>query len=835
MVTEKRLSLPQRSILKQKSNYNDEDGTSDSLQISSQMQFSMHGLTKEQLLGGNNTTSRINTAQLQSKLNRSVSFAPDVTLHKFDFIPEIPIKIRVPRRKSMLHPLEPTQLQNETMELTNPVNTEFLENENEGASNSPIYEPVFDKEVSMEITQLFTKHSGTPEPDQIGLLEEANTAEETMELTNMQPTLTLKPAEESMEITKPIGADTLSTEVYVNEEEEEPMDITDQQFIERSLSPITLESLTQKQYDSTMEITNVFELNAGDGKQKPPMLMHSSQFVTSTQNDHPLDGTKTLLEPISSKRRKLDDSGHYSSPLKGQIMYEDNLSDAERLSPIPVPIEYTPDKKPLSDISIRKSPSIIAGDFSNTTIKPSFQDEVAEPIPLKKFLDAAGISFSVDLASIENFVPLDFTFTDDIEAISTAQIYNSLYLHAPILEIYSFITKELYRRVTDSQRLFQELEEQISNNPPPSLFRTYFESSDEAKVSINEQITLIQHFAGMEAKKVWVEWRCQHLRGIKAVLEENLSIVEKEYLEVVKQLTEINSIKQRVKSIEKTLIQEVELLKQGGAIIPSTVGFSEKLKVEKLKRELSKSMATINNMETLQKQHIDITENITKLKTQIAAMKQEIDSLKSAHGRNKAYLDYDVNKIKAIFHQTQLFTGIKFDRLVGSLLQVSLHSNKLKITLDLSKADDLESLKIAYHIPNDAEAHFTKFLLDNLKKRSKNVLSFVKNIQNELLAVKKLNLEFQRLQCILPSKIMKSANGLVLHITDLEVARNTKVIYRLAISDFADIIVKHGKGIITMSAQVVYGNGITQELLERHILAKSRKLLPWFKELRPII
>ena len=38
-------------------------------------------ITKKDVLDGNNTTSRINTSNLQNKANRRVSFAPDVTLH----------------------------------------------------------------------------------------------------------------------------------------------------------------------------------------------------------------------------------------------------------------------------------------------------------------------------------------------------------------------------------------------------------------------------------------------------------------------------------------------------------------------------------------------------------------------------------------------------------------------------------------------------------------------------------------------------------------------------------------------------------------------------------
>ncbi len=169
----RRLSLLPKSILKQK--FKNDDTTSNSQNLTmSQIQFPTQGLSKEEILDGNNTTSRINASF--SKGSRRVSFAPDVTLHKFDFIPQSIQNVREPRRKSALtvevpinHDLsgerKDTSDSGETMEFTSPIGSIFQTTEPSDESKNDSYQPIFDKEVSMDITQLFAKHSAKPDDD----------------------------------------------------------------------------------------------------------------------------------------------------------------------------------------------------------------------------------------------------------------------------------------------------------------------------------------------------------------------------------------------------------------------------------------------------------------------------------------------------------------------------------------------------------------------------------------------------------------------------------------------------------------------------------------------
>ncbi|AET37984.1 kinetochore-microtubule binding complex subunit SPC105 Ecym_2237 [Eremothecium cymbalariae DBVPG len=885
MSSEKRHSLPPRSILKQKSNYDEEDRTSDTLQITSQIQFPTHGLTKEQLLGGNNTTSRINTTQLHSKLNRRVSFAPDVTLHKFDFVPELPTKIREPRRKSMLNAFESNGNENDTMEFTNPVTTAFKKATDE-INKSPSYEPIFDKEVSMEITQLFTKHSAKPdvENDESSIVKQND--EQSLELTDVQTVghpkefNELHVINESMEMTG-----TLESEKDDDHAEpqmiEESMEITGQQILneaqdsfplqqeERNTPPIQDETINsdlmhltdlgpalmdgeyrmKDQEESTMQMTNIFEpeLNekasyGGDTmdftKVARPQAMGnfpSSQVVTSTQEVQRSDSNDILLKVSSSKRRKLAD-GSYISPKKTSEVHEE-LSDAERLSPIPLPAEYSPDKNVKSSSIMVLSPEKGSRDTFEESSYKEFQvlskEEAIEPISLESFLDATGVSFLIDLQIIEKIEKIEFRYTEDITKVSTAQIYNALYLQIPILEIYSFIVKELYRRIHDSQELFHEVQEQISNNSPPLLFRSYFESSDEVKKLMNEQIVLIKSFARMEAKKVWLEWRCQHLKGIKSVLEENLSLVQTEYAGVVKHLNEINDIKDRVKTIEQTLMRELQTLKNGGPVVRHGSSIAERMKIEKLKRELSDNMVKLNGLEDLEKQRTIIRENKSKLHSQIAAVKKEIDSLKALLNRKKIHSSYDVKKLQNMFSQIQLFTGINFVKLVGSELHLSLKANKVNIGFDLLKTNNPQAVSITLNATSSFEENIFKYITKKLKQKSTNAFSLILDLQAELYLIEKLSAEFQRLQYVFPSKILtRNDHDLTIKITDFEASSNSKVIYYINVSDFISVINSPNSKKISAQAQILYGDDLTQALLEQHINARTRKLLPWFKHVQ---
>lgn len=201
---------------------------------------------KSDLLEGNNTTSRINTLALQERVNRRVSFAPDVTLHSFDFVPETRANLREPRRRA--NDILVTSTQNEempdedgslSMDLTSLVTV----------SKQP-YKPVFDQEVSMEITQLFPKHDKMFPTD----------TEETMEFTALQNHSNNGiPEQSTMEITEvhsskqPAEASPLETPPSSKRRKlEEPSNISESESSEEQdmelslmekLSPIKLHSL----------------------------------------------------------------------------------------------------------------------------------------------------------------------------------------------------------------------------------------------------------------------------------------------------------------------------------------------------------------------------------------------------------------------------------------------------------------------------------------------------------------------------------------------------------------------------------------------------------------
>ncbi|AAS53314.1 AFL058Cp [Eremothecium gossypii ATCC 10895] len=896
MEPHKRYSLPPRSILKQKSNYDDDERTSDTLQISSQIQFPTHGLTKDQLLNGNNTTSRINTTQLEAKLNRRVSFAPDVTLHKFDFIPEVPVKFREPRRKSSLSVLEKSH-DNDTMELTNPVTHAF---DGLGRVEEPDagYEAVFDKEVSMEITQLFTKHSARPESEAEGAEAGLGRApvEETMELTNLHNLhgpLNTGTGDESMEMTDTHQAGPAPNEAEKNdanngaEEEEdggddaptpateESMEITGQQSVGRipssgspsaklsgvatarmvsmdgdSMEITGLQQLSQAhEYreapDATLTLSNVFEGPKHLNEQRAEETMDftafpklnealtiDSQVVTSTQEPPAYKALSTIK--ISPKRRKIAE-GIYVSPVKPNPI-EELFSDAERLSPIPLPPEYSPSRQANSSnpvLSPADVPKLPHDNYAMKAVDQQPKEEPVEPISLQMFLDTTGISFVIDLDGVQNYDPITFTYTDRIEDISTRQIYDALYLQIPLLEIYAFIVKELHRRILDSQRLFQELEEQISNNPPPYLFRNYFESSDEVKQLMKEQIVLIKSFARLEAKKVWFEWRCQHLKGIKSVLEENLSLVQTEYAEVVARLNEISDIKHRLQALEQSLRHELELLRNGEKPMRVTT-LADRLKIEKIKSELKANMIKLNNTANLEEQKEAISADINALRSQIKDVREEISSLKSLVLKNKLHTAHDVSKLRLLFSQMQLFTGVSFRGLSGSELQLALNST-INVSFDLTQVDNIKDIAVSYQTESQFERHISTLFINEARHAAPNAFTFVLAVQSKLQHIRNVCMEYDRLQAIFPTRLVTVRDTDLIELTDLDAVRNAKVHYHIGIPDFVAAVTSADQKKITIRARVAYGKGVTQELLERHLLSRTKKPLPWFRQFQVVL
>lgn len=686
--------------------------------ISGHFQPLVRGFSNTEAIEGNNTTSRIDTLALQEKGNRRVSFAPDVTLHSFDFVPETRVNLREPRRKAAEFVATSTQQddsdeENETtsqpMDLTSPV----------VVSKQP-YKPVFDQEVSMEITQLFAKHD-----------EEAEN-EETMDFTGIP-----SPAVKSVEREDAGG--------------------------------------------NTMDFTAI--------------------------HDSKKEG-KVFTTPPSSKKRKLNPeviaSEHESSDEQDM-----ELSIMERMSPI--------------------------------SFKPAGPKlERTQTHFLKNFISETGISFLIDTDLIEKkgiHVSFETLEHSEREKFRINQLLNALYLDTPILEMNAFICKELLRRVQQSKKQFDDLDEQISTSqPPPLLFTEYFGSSQEMRQLMNEQLQLVKSYSKLEAKKSWYEWRSRHLNGIKTVLHENLSLLEEDRANVRKSLTGVQEIRARAEALRKSIKKEVELLKElSTESYQEEPSLDERLKMETLRQALAQHSVDIGNAQQIIDKNKTLKEEVEIKKARLADLRRELQLLAKDKSRlkRKNFSEYDIKKCRNRLRMLGIISGVHFERYTQSELTLSFPYINFPLVLSVNLSNLNGNDLYSYQVVRPREAvsvfdHCYRFALRGHSDVSHLPLFlFIQAIKRSITIMKILFM----LKLAFPVQIETSDKGTTLRIKDYDSKACTKATYLISFDDFVQSIFK-SESRVSVKATIVDKARLSASTIPSIFTKKIARIMPSFDESR---
>ncbi|QLQ77913.1 hypothetical protein HG537_0A01600 [Torulaspora globosa] len=713
------MGAPAKGILKSSQN------TDQSQQLYG-VDSSFQGDVQLDLPEGNNTTSRINTLALQEKVNRRVSFAPDVTLHSFDFVPETKSALREPRRRA--NEILVTSTQNEevadvvedeslSMDLTSPVTV-----------SKQAYKPVFDQEVSMEITQLFPKHDKTHVTD----------IEETMEFTAVQ-----------------------------------------NQVIPEQ---------------STMEITEV----------------HS--FKQPAQ-ESPLE------TPPSSKRRKLTESSNDIVESESSEEQDMELSLMEKLSPIKLNSPEPEGTKPVA----RES----------------------ESYSLQQFIESTGLSFFIDTDLLgATKKPIVFKTTQEQQPANFRlnKVLNVLYLDTPVLEMDAFICKELLHRVEQSKKQFDDLDRQInSSSPPPLLLSEYFNASYDMRQSMNQQLHLVKSYSKLKAKKSWLEWRSQHLNGIKTVLEENLALIRDENTKVELELTKARDIRSKALALREAIRNEIVLLKE----LPREARqeekrLEEKVKLEQLKQELALHAVDVTNHQALAEKNNELKRKLADRTAQLVALKNEIKSLDQLHPmkpKKSGFTQYDIKKYSSKLDIMGKISGVEFVQFKKSELTLKFAwlDTSQELTINLSNLNNTSAKTYEIIGPSDMT-----FIFDHCYLNAKKTVSVTSPHQHLSLFLasarqsQALMKEYTLLRLSFPVELRLKNDVKVLEIRDFDLRTNSKTIYELNLNDFLTAT-QDKKSTVRIRTTVIENGHSTSSSNPTAFLKKLVKILPWFDVSRVIL
>ncbi|CEP64769.1 kinetochore-microtubule binding complex subunit SPC105 LALA0_S13e02586g [Lachancea lanzarotensis] len=828
--------VPGRSILKQKLG---EEGGEENLTISD---IPVFGSTQEipSSLTQNNTTSRINTSKLQSKLKveRRVSFAPDVTLHRVDFVPQQSQSLREPRRKNAFKGSSNMAAEElaDSLKAGEPWKSggDISNAVSDGRAESALYTPVFDKEVSMEITQLFSKHSEKPEKS-----EETFDEAEDMEVTEFRGSGSTRPERdaeeddsgEDLDLTKPQTSRAISIEGDVN------MDITGPQRGIQHPETVSYSSRPVDDDQSDMETTEPFRtpitapVTIADGEEaianQLPISdeLGSKLIVTSTQeiDDSNLSQEMHQDQNVSSKRRKLNtknDEASFSA-MAGTAMDDDmELTMMERLSPIQIPA--------------------IAGSRAHADDPVKLNNSEVESLSLGAFLDTVGIKAHRDIEKSTTVNKLGFGKVSENGHGVAVDVYRALYANMPILEIYAFCCKELLRRVQRSKLLFEELEQQIGTSASSSLFKKYLDSQGATRDKMNGRITLLREYSRLQAVKVWFGWRLGHLKGIKNVLQENLFTLREELDVLSTRITHVSDIKNRIFEIKQNIVREIRVCKESSKFKKNNCGsptVPDRIKIESLKAELKDGLKDLEKISEMSKRAEALRIQVKTTKQKVIEAQKEIALLNSRIKTSSKFTKYEVPKLRVIFEMMQRLSGVLLRQYEGSVLKIELQGSPFVLNFDVTKSDKIDEIAISIA---DSATDLCKALclttIQSAQRSAGNGAQLIFALLAKSENVRRMLIEFESLNLVFPCKAVTASTGQVdIEIRFYDPILNDCATFLLSLDQFVLALDSdRSKRFLKLRLKSASQNGSDWKGLIFHFKSKASSFLPWQKAFEAI-
>ena len=834
-----------------------------------------HAFSQPQIPDSNNTTSQLNV-KMNGKIDRRVSFAPDVTLHRFDSISQ---QKKDTSMNDDSEQMDFTQSMNknqndvgeESLDMTQTYNenrnTQGNEEEEEIGEESmeftmrqeqltPIMVPIESRTETNEETipeiNIGEKHVNKRSETDDNEIHQND--EEPMELTgivsveNTNNSPTMQPDIESVQESQPMDLTQISkgTDNVVSSQ---PMEFTQIQTPKENVKvtesqPMEFTQVQQhRAYDKFMD-SQPMELtqlqNTKDTTRKP----ESSQmdFTQPITNDTIIDrdpvkvnATSVTKEPETSKipntvteqkipppsnipriirkRKRLEepimpvtsDSNQPEMKKLDSGRNEPNIEEMEKMSPIRVP-EYN--------------------DFSKEN------ENQALDYSLKSFIEEIDVGFLSDLKILKQDVkPVQFPLiSQSEESIFKAQrLYDALYNDIPVIQMNTFIIKELLSLGTQSSKSFENLDQHIrASANPPLLLLDYFNSDERTKQNMKEQLQLIEYFSKVTARKSFSEWYLSQLKNLKNVLIENESFLEQEYQRIRSTLTEMETVHNDIINIKKLLITELQSLKNNSNKVPEDeFNLNQRIRLISLKQELEKNKLSIEK-------YSDLVENEKRINDQIKLNESKLEDIQrkfsSVVGQNGEIIEGtpETDASNPLLSLLQQITGIEIIGYQQTTLRIRipdisndiLNVNLNKYATNIITIDKSSNKLLPYIINYVVE--------DSKTDNNTTAIEIVCKIISKLKDMAKVLKEFEFLDLLFLTKISPNNN---IQIFDYNLLLTDEIVLEIPIDRFIEAILSPD-GQITFTARVTEGPSIEIPEIIARISAKTQKILPWFNENR---
>ncbi|CAI4062263.1 hypothetical protein N7582_002087 [Saccharomyces uvarum] len=825
-------------------------------------------ITKKDVLDGNNTTSRINTSNLQNKANRRVSFAPDVTLHSFTFVPEQNNEVKEPRRRKTTINSPTKKLSQEdpfvtSTQIDDARKQETGDNEDADASGMEFTEPLLiapdankvsqDDLTSMEMTDIFPQ-SMRPEGPDIG--EERNESsqkvdeaekirEETMELTGIHYVHNFGATSEEIDEGEPIELTAYETNPFISNSVANfsNHDLEKSDDKEKGAP----ESENEINSSQPMEMTEVFnaDTQGDDDISDDGNEMELTQIQTHSNHRNPhiyneeLSYKKHMTTP--NKRRKLDAVSHYAVSVTTPVKEgadageeENDLEMMEKMSPITFSdvdnkVRTKSHRAPMTESGVENVDIQIDNDYpkdaegkdengnkvSELTGPPEtdkrMQSDVVFPTQdysLREFIDEVGVGF-LDTKLIDGLdkkvnFPLNRSNLTEAQRIENA--FSAYYIDIPILEVEAFRCKELWRSVNESKNKFKDFETQIDQSHPPLLLQEYFSSSNEIKQLMRDQLQLVKGYSKLEAAMEWYEWRKKQLNGLELVLAENLSILKGECEKLNEELEKVNAIRDKIRKLNESITEEIRSLKNSpsGSYKPTLMN---KIKIEAFKQELMKHSISLRAYNDLTQEMRSIKLTIANKSNDLLTLRNEIAAIDKKMDKRILFTRFDIPKLLHNLKILESLTGVRFLKFSKSTLSIEfLQLDNLRVDVNLTtfRNNPIKSMNVI----DDNKIDSTSYHFFRILLQTVEPGSQENIFSNLFIAMKKwgpLLKYIKLLKLLFPVKIIESEHHeAFLQFKDYDRRNKSAVFYSISLSSFA-------QGIFSENGQIPMRVRITSQ------------------------
>lgn len=479
------------------------------------------------------------------------------------------------------------------------------------------------------------------------------------------------------------------------------------------------------------DANKIHSVNVDKQSAQPEEDNNSNQFITSTnvngtiQNldketrDSPYMELTQIEQNENQKKSSKTDTNHEADEpsQKMQLTQEYGEIKQVQLKRTMDDIEELPHKYPKIDNhdSINKTitTTIPLADISMESIEADDElDPNYVPVSLNDFLKDISIRFyddleigiksvdriSISLPKINN--EENYKFADFVTAMSKI----------PLLELYDFSCKELTKNIKDGTILFDQFNQFTMENNP-RLFKQYYLSTPNEKLSMKSQFQLIKDYTRHQAKEVWYGWRTQLIKNLIIQLDEKYDSLVQDRLLLLKNLTLIHGIHEKLKIKFVNLSNQLNQLSQIESHC-NDINTSELVSLRDQLAVTCKQLKEIQQTQTKQNEELNkLSSIISDNKALINAFTDEINDVEKSLNSNKKYELSEIELLTLKFNFLQSFTNLNYKHMEGRKL--IFHFMGVEVAMDFNDVRDLNN--ITYSVDQNSSSPFkNSFIMTNI-------------------------------------------------------------------------------------------------------------------------